>query len=405
MIYWLLNIALLALVVYLSRRYLQSNFPSWVFPTALFLRIIAGIATGIIFHHYYPGSDSIRFFEGAELLLDQASLSSIILQPLEIQAFENQPRVLFFLKILSVFMYMTGQSYWLTVLWFAIISFLVSWWATLEWTRIFPHLKLPITVTLLFIPSILFWSSGILKDTVSYCALLLLVTSALKFRNTSRIKWFELLIAGVSLYLLYAIKHYLLITFLLFAGILFGSLVFKRLNGVARWLTSLGILLLFFISTQFIHPYLTIDRIPQTISENNQAIIQRTPEENQLGIVVAEPSWTEVIEQVPVSLYTGLFRPTIFDNIPWIGIIHQIENLLLLTLAILSLLIAIKQRTQFDWPLLIPGLFAICLLATLLAMTTPNLGTLVRYKNAFMPFLFIILSVLPFQYLTSKSEG
>ncbi len=401
---WIVNIVFIGFITFLLFKLAKKNLTTLTFFSALALRLLAGIAAGLIFNEVYPEGDSFGFYKTTLSALELNSYWSILSGNFEPTAYSNQPRVVFFIQVFSGILYLSGGSYWISTLYFSLISFAASLYFVVQFNRLFPRHKTIVTISFLFLPSVLFWSSGILKDTISYSAFVIVVALTLKFFKEVKFRYAEIGLGIISLIVLLKIKHYLLIISLLFAGIVICIYLYKRLTGTLKWSVPIVTLIVFLVLTQFVHPYLTISRIPQTIFENNKTITNRTSVENQLSIDLDQPNWQSVLSEVPRSLYVGLFRPSIFDKTPILGLGHKIENFLLVSLFFFSLLIFIKQKPKINWPLILPGIFCIGILATLMAMTTPNLGTLVRYRNAYLPFLFLLFSMLPFQYLTSKSN-
>ncbi len=401
---WVANIILLGTIGLAIFKICRNDLSLPILISALTLRLLAGVVAGLLFYKLYQGGDSASFYNASIRALAENSYWSILKGDFVPHGYANQPRVIFFIQILSGFLIISGGSYWIATLYFSLMSLAASVFFVVQFQRLFPDQKHNAIICFLFLPSVLIWSSGILKDTVSYSAFVIVVLLTLKFYRGARLHLVELLVGFVSLIALLKIKHYLLIISLLFLGIVIGVLFFKKRSGFLRWAVAVSVLTGFFTLTQFVHPYLTINRIPLTLYENNKSIIEKTSETNQLGIVVEEPSWLSVIKAVPESAFTGLFRPTIFDKTPLVGLGHRVENFILVSLIFLSILIMVKQKVKIDWWLITPALLCIGILATLLAMSTPNLGTLVRYKNAFVPFFFLIASALPIQFLTSKSK-
>ena len=403
MIYWVLNITLLLLLAFVCFHTINEDFSKWIFAGGLFLKCSAGIIVGLIFIYQYKSGDSLKFFELATELLarKKASIFSLWFDGSSGMGLENEPRVFFFVKILSFFFLITGGSYWLSALYFSFVSFLASWYFIIEFVKIYPKHKVVTIISFLVMPSLVFWSSGILKGTIANAALVVLIGCVLKIYHHKKLTLVEFFIALLCGFVLLKIKHYLLVVFLLFSGMLLCIWVYHKFRSRLRWLFSTAILLISLSLTQFIHPYLTISRIPLTIYETNLAIANKTDSDAQLDIVIDNPDWISVIKEIPTALYTGLFRPSLFDSTPIWGIVHKIENLILLGLVMLTFLIAIKTRPRINWSIIIPSVVCISILASILALSTPNLGSLVRYKNAFMPFLFLIAGILPYQYLTS----
>ena len=138
--------------------------------------------------------------------------------------------------------------------------------------------------------------------------------------------------------------------------------------------------------------------------QNNKAIIEKSDVEDELDIELQTETWSEILSNVPKALHAGLFRPSIYDQTPIWGWLHRAENLVLTILVLMSFILVLKEKPSVDWPLLIASICGILLLAILLPLSTPNFGTLVRYKNAYMPYLFLISFILPYRYIASQTE-
>lgn len=383
----LTHVLLLVFLSYLSFRFIKSDLNPFIFWIALILKLSAGIILGFIFYEYYGSGDSITFFESAKLA----------------KSIENQPRTQFFIALLTPIVSLSGGSYWLTSLWLSLISFLASWFATITFIRIYPNLKVIILASFLFIPSIVFWSSGIMKDTLAYGAVMILVSLILKLYKQYKLRPIEILLILFASFILIQIKHYLFITLLLFGGILISILIFRKLSGKFKWVLTIVIFTTSILATQFIHPYLVLDRLPQTLYENNAAILEKSDSNSRLDIVIENDFWNAVIQEVPKALHAGLLRPNLTDSTPIWGWIHRIENFIVSLLIIMSILLCFKLKPSIDKPLLIAALVCILLLAIMLPLSTPNFGTLVRYKNPYMPYLILISGILPYKYFTSKT--
>lgn len=252
-------------------------------------------------------------------------------------------------------------------------------------------------------PSVVFWSSGILKDTLGYSAIVLLVGISLKVYHRKHIPYIEWGLGLLGLIILYKIKHYLFVSYLIFIGLLLFFHFIQKVQFKQKF-AAIAILSLALVSSQFVHPYLKLDRLAQSIYENNSIINARTEDHKKLDTTIDSPSIGSILIKVPSAVLKGLFRPAIFDPTTPFGIVHRIENCLLTILFSMSLLLIFKQQINISHPLILAGTIVILLLATMLALTTPNFGSLVRYKNSFLPFLFFMSSILPFQYFSACSS-
>lgn len=401
--YWVIHTLVLGFLSYVAYKQIKSSFRPIIYWSALALKLAAGICVGLIFHYYYKAGDSLILFEQANELADlpfSGHWKALIADGS--YATNNHPRDVFFIKILSVFSEVTGNSYWITSLYLSFISFLASWFFVISVGKLFPSNSVITAIAFLFVPTIVFWSSGILKDTLSSAALIFSVTLLLNVVYLKKSSIVQLIIALISLLILFNLKHYLFIAYILFTGLFIDFHLLKVLPDKIKWVIAIAIMIAAISATQYVHPYLKWERIPKTIVEINNAILGNTAPLDHELIVIEEPTWEAIGLATPKALFTGLFRPSIFDSTISFGLVHRLENFALLILSVFSFLLCFKEKRKVDLALMVSALACICLLATMLALTTPNFGTLVRYRNAFMPFLILITSVLPYDYLTSK---
>ncbi len=243
------------------------------------------------------------------------------------------------------------------------------------------------------IPSFVFWTSGLLKESISIICISIIVGIYLKQfflnRRTSIFHWIAVV---VSIILLWNLKYFyagpLLVTLITGLLVLFLS---KReiANSPTKILltTSLiftGILLL----STLAHPNFYLSRILQVIVDNHDSLLLRSGE-GAVRFNDLSPSIASFLENLPLALFSGFFRPLFWDVTSVISWGTGIENTLLLLLAIWAL-ISIRRNSSDKKMILVAIAFLyILVLATLLALSTPNFGTLVRFKVGYLPFLWI----------------
>jgi hypothetical protein len=109
-----------------------------------------------------------------------------------------------------------------------------------------------------------------------------------------------------------------------------------------------------------------------------------------------KPELSSVLQNIPEALMGALFRPFFWEGDNWLYRLAGFENLVLLFL-FLGSLSSLKsgQKLQFRsfYAVLIAFVF---IMAGLIGLTTPNLGTLNRYRTIFLPFLVYLLLQAPF---------
>jgi len=394
-IFWVIHISILVLVLFWITRITSDQINPLIVLVAALTKITAGIVLGLIYYKFYGTGDTIRYFELALKLSHHFTVNEILFESIE--SLQAQPRVEAFVKIVSLFYEMTGGSYWLISTYFSLISFIASTYFIITICNIYPTFKNPTIVAFYFIPSICFWNSGLTKDALAFFLVTVLITICIKAINNLRISWLEFIMLPIGLIGLYKIKHYLLITFILFAGITFIWYVFKNSKRIVAIGIAILIAITVFITSQNIHPFLNLDRLPLTLYENNQAIYSKTDIDKRLPIELTSPTWNQVLKNTPNALAIGLLKPNLLDKTISFGWFHRIENFILLILIVLSILEIIRRKNlEFNMGLLLPAVVSIIFLATVLALSTPNYGSLVRYKSVFLPYLFLIASIIPY---------
>jgi len=94
----------------------------------------------------------------------------------------------------------------------------------------------------------------------------------------------------------------------------------------------------------------------------------------------------------PWALISGLFRPFVWEADNALKLIASLENLVVLILCVSS---APRARSFFQAPNKLSTLSVVVfsvLLCIFLALSTPNFGSLARYKVGFLPFFVFLLA-------------
>ena len=112
-----------------------------------------------------------------------------------------------------------------------------------------------------------------------------------------------------------------------------------------------------------------------------------------ISIPDLEPNIGSFIINLPHAVFNSFMRPHIGEVTFGLSMFAAIENLLFLLFIVFVIIFYRKPspplKTMF-WANITFVLF----LFTLVGLTTPNLGALVRYKMPALPFLFLALYVL-----------
>lgn len=370
---------------------------------ALVLKIGAGITLGLLYKYYYSVGDTFIFFEDANKLTDlfwitPGTYFNVLLTGDESDLVGNalintQSRSLFLVKIVSLINLFTGNNYWIACSYFSLVSF---WSAFLLFQKVaitFPGSKLAAAIAFLFFPSIVFWSSGIIKESLALAGLFLLSRVSLTLLTNSKPFWWEWILALGSAIVVWNLKYYWMAVFV---PVALTTLLIHFITQGKELKTGIKILLwiiaflLFCFGVTLVHPNFYLENFLQVLVENYNQFIRISPQ----GIVIyyqLEPSWWSVFLNSPLALVSGLFRPFIWEVSNFLQVIVAIENLFIFIL-FATTFIRFRSIGQSPHRLLIFSVVVyIVILCVFLSLSTPNLGTLARYKVGFQPFLVFLL--------------
>ena len=392
---------IMALAYRVARRALPRHRPAFWLGWAA--RLVGGVGVGALYHYYYGLGDTLLFFEqGSALAHTAVEDPSHYLAHLwggQVATAQEgvvfEPRTGFFIKLVSVVSLVTFSNYWAASLWFSFAAFLCAWRLTQHVSILLPDGRLAAYVAFLFFPSVVFWGAGIIKEAVALAAIFYLAATVLKIHSRQKVHVEEWLLSGVSVWMAWSLKYYWCVVFVAVAASL---LAVQRLTDQHRWsairslTTWLSLFVCLVIVSSSIHPNFYPHRLFSVIVENYEAF-QRAGGPSVVTYPHLQANFWGIVYSAPWALVTGLFRPFLFDVHNGLSAFAALENLFLLALAI-----SIPYRKVWSgskrWRLMVVALTVyVFVLAVFLALSTPNLGTLVRYRVGFLPFFVFLLAL------------
>jgi hypothetical protein len=376
-----------------------------IFWSGFLFRIFMGIALGLVYLYYYSANDTWLFFEDANAVaqigkndfsvylrfLFTDDVSSNVLS----QLVNSQHRSLFLIKIMSIFSWIGGNNYWVSAVWFSFISFLASWYLFSVVTRMFSNSELAASLSFLFFPSVAFWSSGLVKETLALAGIYFLAGLILKITQEQKVKWLEWIIAIGSFWVAWNLKYYWAalfgaVSFTYLIVVLFSrkfSLLQKQNHKIFTWLF---IFIFLCGGVSLLHPNFHLDRFLEVLITNHNDFVKISDDDGLIHFNDFHASWGSVVLNSPWALFSGLFRPFIWEASGMTAVLAALENLVILIL-FMSALTGIN-RTVSQRLLLFSAVMYVALLCVFLALSTPNLGTLSRYRVGFLPFFIFVIS-------------
>ena len=153
------------------------------------------------------------------------------------------------------------------------------------------------------------------------------------------------------------------------------------------------------ISMQFLHPWMRLTRLPLTIYELNQQIRVAGNPVNEIAGLGISPNYFSLAFYTLPALFTGLFRPLPWEHFTLWSIFVKLENLLLLYFTTITIFNWRQIRLNSTIKSL---LFFVIVLSVFITLTTPNYGTLFRYRSIYIPFFLLLISIIPFRLYFRK---
>jgi hypothetical protein len=367
-------------------------WPAWI------VKLGAGLAMGWIYQYYYSSGDTIILFNMAQektasfFNAPRAYLDFIFQD--NNQEWKGVARSIFLVKIISIVNIFTGSNYWITSLWFSLFSFLSSIYLVSVVCQSVEQSKMAAAFAFLFFPSVVFWGSGIIKESLALTGLLLLSVVYLKIMLKQRLTWQDVLWILPAGWILWGLKYYWAAVFL---PVVITSLAIHF--SVIRWPSlstfKVGFWIILFIvicfGVSFIHPNFYPTNFLNVLVGNHDAYVVTSGPGDLVHYNQLQPTGWSILTNSPAALIAALFRPFVWEADNILKSITAFENLIILVLTFTSLA---RLRNVFrSKENLIPFSMVayIILLGLFLALSTPNLGTLARYKVGFMPFFIFLI--------------
>jgi hypothetical protein len=402
------NVLLLALLVgWLRAQYRQAapGLRRWLLPT-LALRLAAGL-----FPHG-PDSQFMSFWGQlfATQFWAQPSASWALWQGHELRAGAKIMKIyewsntLFTIKILGLLNLASLSSQWLTSCYFSLGCFVACWGLVRTLARLFPAAPVGAgVVAFLLWPSVVWWASGITKEALllgSGTALIALFLQEL-YGEQPQHSWVRpgrwLLLGGLA-WVHLRMRYFFALPLLGSLLALVSATLAERCGWLrARWpqlalvllasLAVVGVLVVAVGGEPVSKAFVT-----KQLWGNYLHGIHTSPGRPHLVYQGLQPTVRSMASYFPLAAFQALVRPWLGESAAPLYLIAELENLLLAGLLVWAAVAVGRGRAGQLPPALVLALLLYCLvLAGLIGLSTPNLGTLHRYRAVLMPWLLWLL--------------
>lgn len=406
---------------YIVRPWVTDTVNRKYFFPALSLRIIGALALGFLYQFYYGGGDTFNYHTrgsrpiweafqespiiGLKLLFSNGELVGDTFKYASQITFYLDPSSFFIARIAAVFDLITFSSYSATAVLFSVFGFAGSWALFTTFYQKLPNRHMWIAVATLFIPSVVFWGSGIMKDTITLGCLGFLTFSIYSIFVKKKYSIKSIILLVLTVWIIFSVKKYILLCFFP-AALLWVYL--SRLQNISS--PVLRILLVPIVMGMVIlsayysvivigrdDPRYAVDKIAETaqITAYDIGFYSGRDAGSGYDLGTLDGTFEGMLKILPQAVNVSLFRPYLWEVKNPLMLLSAMESLCLFAITIYMFF---HFRTRAFKSLLEP-MVLFCLtfsitFAFAIGASTFNFGTLTRYKIPLLPFYMLGLILI-----------
>ena len=417
-------IFIIYIIAFIIRNRNISEYPYYkYFVQGLSVKLFGAVGMCFVYLYYYQGGDTVNYFFSAKVMLELLTTHPWAFNQILFfgQAgpeyysyfsfhtgyplYFNDPLSFFIVRIATPFVLITGKSYLAASILFTCISYTGIWKLYTVFVEEFPEIPGRLAIGVLFIPSVFFWGSGILKDSITISAAGWFTFAIYQIVSKKRYqpKFFFYLI--FSSYILLSVKPYIFYVFLPSSSalLLYNSLA-RIKSGMMRFLSFPLMLAIFSTGTFLLLLQLgqdkakfTFGQILQTAVVTQQDLKKEVYGGATFDLGEFDASIGSMLSKFPIAVNAALFRPYIWEAKNPLMMFSAIEIMLIFFLTV-YLLIQIRFTNIIKFirqrGILFFSISFVLMFAFAVGISTPNFGSLVRYKIPCIPFYVATILIL-----------
>ena len=322
-------------------------------------------------------------------------------------------------RFYSLFAIFSFKNYYLFTLVSNGFLFAFNWSVFAFFVELYPKRIKLLAAAFLFIPSVLFWGSGIMKDPVTYTFSGVFVMSFYRLFFQRKISVRHILLLLLSAYLIIEMKPYIFYVFLLGCIVWLGFTWVRTIKSsfvklvafpvIVIGLTAGGYALLSRVASSVGGAYGSVESMITKAQVSQDDLKQEYYHGTSFDIGDYEASMAGAASVAPQAIIAGLYRPFVFEAGSVAVFFSGAENLFFL-LASLYVLFIVGLRKAFvvvkNNPFIVFCLFVAIVFSLGLGLSTSNFGALVRFKIPMLPFWFLglMLTIVEYRELKERED-
>ncbi|GAA4303644.1 hypothetical protein [Nibribacter koreensis] len=408
-----------------ARSKYTNKFTKKYFIPALSLKLGGAISLGLIYQFYYGpgttvGGDTGNYYHQAKIILSAFEdsidygirlffsngefVSELRVYTKQMQWYKS-PTEYFIIKTAAIFGIISFGSYAVIAMMFAITSFSGLWVMFKTFLKIYPTLTKEFAIAIFFLPSVFFWGSGLMKDSLTLGALGWVFYGFYATFIEKKNILFNFLILFAACYVIYVVKVYILLSFL--PPALYW--VFTENNSRIKSGAIRALVKPIFIALGLVFAYLgatiitaedekySLDKIGERTRINSVYLSEYQASGSAYHIGTLDGSIGSMISVAPQAIIVALYRPFLWEVRNPFMLLSAFEALLFIFLTLKIILkVGIFKIIGFvtSKPIITFCITFSLIFAFGVGTNSGNFGTLVRYKIPLMPFYLSALYIM-----------
>ena len=401
------------------------------FIQGLTLKIFGGIGVGLVYYFYYGGGDTNEFYNNATVMYSafQNNVNDFFIllfngnEP-NLPLSEDYMSWMYFRrddssytigKIAGVFAMFTFDTYFPIAICFAALSFTGVWALFITLCDSYPQLRKQFAIAILFIPSVFFWGSGVMKDSITIACVGWITWSSYNLFIKKQKMVASMIMLFFSVYFCLSIKPYIILSFA--PALVFWIFLTYRDKVKLQFMRALMGPVVIVVSS--VAGFFVIRKLGADFQQYSFQNALKTASNFQAwhGFLAAnasasgyslgamDGSFGSVLKNIPAAINVTLFRPYIWETRNPVMLLSAVESLVLMVFTIrifwrtgiMRTLQAIFNNATIFFCLFFTMFFGFCV-----GFTAYNFGALVRYKIPCIPFFVAGLFIL--NYVTEQDR-
>jgi len=289
-----------------------------------------------------------------------------------------------FVKLISIFNLLSFGHYYVNVIFYSFISLFGPIALFRVMADIFPGKKLQVLLPAFFIPSFVYWTSGLHKEGLIFLGVGLIIYHLYygwKEKRYPLKRWLGILL---GLFILFVLRNFLM---MLVVPVIVAWLL------VSRWprhgfLIFTAVYIVFgtlFFTVRYIDSRLDF---PKAVVAKQQAFLHIQGGGSTIPIKAVEPTFASFAKNTPQAVTLAFLRPYPGDVHHLLSLVASVEINLMLLLFLLFLLFRKKNGPLAKNVVYLCMFLSVSILLAI-GFSINNLGALVRYRSIVIPLLMI----------------